>query len=211
MGVLHGGLAYSAVRLLLGVPIVSSEQQTELWTASVLVQPFGAWLVGFAGVSVGLVGLYQFYNAYQGLFLQELQLAAMSQRAQQWAAGPSCARRCAPPDRRLFAPGGGTTRSDGGRRVAGCPANAGPAPPLGCSVWWRWGSLPTVSLRCSWHATPAASLEPVLGLRESRQPLSGQEREAVLPQTRSDQSCVDGQERAGLHSRRRASEPMSSL
>jgi hypothetical protein len=84
-GLLHGGLAFSAFRLLLGIHIESSEQQTEAWTAYILVQPFGPWLVGGVGIGVGALGLYQFYKAYRGIFLEELRLEEMGHWAQQWA------------------------------------------------------------------------------------------------------------------------------
>ena len=86
-GVLYGGLAFSAIRILLGAGDQSSERQTEDWTAQVLAHPFGPWLVGMAGVGIAVIGLYQFYKVYKRRFLAELHLAAMSRTTQWWVAG----------------------------------------------------------------------------------------------------------------------------
>jgi hypothetical protein len=94
-GLLHGGLAFSAFRLLLGANIESSEEQTDAWTAYILVQPFGPWLVGGVGVGVVAIGLYQFYKAYRSLFLEELRLEEMGHRAQQWATQSGRLGHCA--------------------------------------------------------------------------------------------------------------------
>jgi hypothetical protein len=84
-GLAYAGLAFSALCILLGVHIGSSDQAVEEWTAHLLAQPFGLWLVGLAGAAVVGVGFYQFYKAYKGSFLRDLRLDEMSDNARRLA------------------------------------------------------------------------------------------------------------------------------
>jgi hypothetical protein len=55
------------------------------WTAVVLAQPFGPWLVDMIGGIIIGVGLVHFYRAYAAHFMQEYATDAMSMRQQRWA------------------------------------------------------------------------------------------------------------------------------
>lgn len=86
VGVVHLVLALAAVRLLLGARgNQSGEQATQDWTARLMAQPSGQWLVALLGAIVIGVGLYQFYQAYKAKFREELKLADMSATEQTWA------------------------------------------------------------------------------------------------------------------------------
>lgn len=63
-GLAYGGLAVAALRLLSDMGGPAGGDATGDWTARLLGQPFGPWLVGAAGV--GVIGL-GFYHLHYGL------------------------------------------------------------------------------------------------------------------------------------------------
>ena len=71
-GLIYTGLALSAVQLVLGSGGGGNSDSTEDWTARLLSQPFGQWLVGTVGAFVIGLGFYQFYQAYSAKFRKEL-------------------------------------------------------------------------------------------------------------------------------------------
>ena len=82
-GITYALLAFSAVRLVLsGSGSNSNAQQT--WTARLLSQPFGPWLVALVGVIIIGVGLYHFYRAYKASFLKNYN-GEMSAEEKHWA------------------------------------------------------------------------------------------------------------------------------
>ncbi len=86
-GVVYAGLAFAAVR---GVMSATGDaggggDQTKSWTAWLLSQPFGAWLVGIIGASIIGVGLFQFYKAYSAKFREKFNLHEMSTTEDRWA------------------------------------------------------------------------------------------------------------------------------
>ncbi len=80
----YSGLALTAVKLIIGSG-GNSGNATEDWTAKLLAQPFGRWLVGLAGVIVIGVGFYYLYQSYKAKFRRHLKLSQMSQAEQTWA------------------------------------------------------------------------------------------------------------------------------
>jgi negative regulator of sigma E activity len=86
IGVVYVGLALAALRLVLGSGGTrSSDQSTQDWTARLLAQPSGRWLVALVGLIVIGVGLYQFYRAYSAKFREKLNLSEMSPTEETWA------------------------------------------------------------------------------------------------------------------------------
>jgi hypothetical protein len=82
-GVVYAGLALSTVRLLLGDGGGGGGTQT--WTARLMSQPFGPWLVGLAGtIGIG-VGGYQLYRAWSEKFREKLALGALGGDGERWA------------------------------------------------------------------------------------------------------------------------------
>ena len=84
-GLTYGALGLLAGRMALGQSGGGSGSGTEDWTARLLAQPFGVWLVALAGLIVIGAGLYQFYYGVSGRFRDELKLSAMSETEQAWA------------------------------------------------------------------------------------------------------------------------------
>ena len=81
-GGVAAGLALSAVRLVRGSP--EGGDGTQDWTAWLLSQPFGQWLVGIAGAMVIGSGLYHLYKAYSANFRESLKLGEMTRTEAMW-------------------------------------------------------------------------------------------------------------------------------
>ena len=85
-GLIHASLALTAVQLILGSSGgQGGEEASKEWTAVLLAQPFGQWLVGTVGVGVIIAAMIQFYQAYTAEFREELARREMSARAELWA------------------------------------------------------------------------------------------------------------------------------
>jgi hypothetical protein len=54
------------------------------WSARLMEQPFGVWLVGLAGVAVGIYGIQQLINAWRVDLDDRLALGSMSRSARTW-------------------------------------------------------------------------------------------------------------------------------
>ena len=77
-GVLYASLAYSAVQLLSGFGSrANGEAVSKEWTARLLAEPCGRWLVGGVGGGILAFALSQFYTAYTGQFLAKLKRREM--------------------------------------------------------------------------------------------------------------------------------------
>ncbi|WP_232224208.1 DUF1206 domain-containing protein [Mastigocladopsis repens] len=74
-GLIYAGLALSAVQIVLGSNGGGKSNSTQQdWTARLLSQPFGQWLVGaVAAFTIGL-GFYEFYQAFSSQFRRKLNL-----------------------------------------------------------------------------------------------------------------------------------------
>ena len=84
-GIAYAGLALSAARLVFGTGGGGSDNSTQTWTARLLAQPFGQWLVGTVGAIVIAIAGYQFYRAYSAKFRKKLKTHQMSPTEQTWA------------------------------------------------------------------------------------------------------------------------------
>jgi Domain of Unknown Function (DUF1206) len=84
-GVAYAALAVLAARMALGAGGAGSHAAAQEWTATVLAQPFGPWLVGIIGGMMIGVGLAHVYRAYTAHFMQEYATGEMSARQQRWA------------------------------------------------------------------------------------------------------------------------------
>ena len=84
-GMIHLGLAGSAALLARGARDADGQNSTQDWTAWLLSQHYGQWLVGAVGAVVIGVGLFQFYQAYSVHFRQHLKLGEMSRGEETWA------------------------------------------------------------------------------------------------------------------------------
>lgn len=85
-GLIHAGIALTALQLMLGLGITNRDGTTwtQDWTIFLMALPFGRWLVFFAGLFVIGMGIGQFYLAFTGKFKVNLKLEEMSERAKRW-------------------------------------------------------------------------------------------------------------------------------
>jgi hypothetical protein len=83
IGVIHLGLALVAAQGALGSGS-GSGSSVPSWTATLMEQPFGQWLVGLGGLIVIGVGFYRIYKAYTIKFRQRLKLSEMNSTEQTW-------------------------------------------------------------------------------------------------------------------------------
>ena len=79
---IHSGLAFSALEELFGTEGQSTT--IDQWTARVMSQPFGRWLVMLVGLGVIGVGLYQLYAGLGARYRDDLKTYQMSD-AGRWA------------------------------------------------------------------------------------------------------------------------------
>lgn len=84
-GLIYAGLSLTAFQMVLGSGGGSSGNSAQDWTAKVLSQPFGQWLVGLFGSFIIGLGFYHFYKAYKAKFRQKLKLNQMSKTEETWA------------------------------------------------------------------------------------------------------------------------------
>jgi hypothetical protein len=85
VGLLYLGLAFSAVRMIMGSSDSGGgDAATQGWTARLMSQPFGQLLVGLVGAGVVGFGLYQLYQAYSAKFREKLKLGEMSPTEETW-------------------------------------------------------------------------------------------------------------------------------
>lgn len=83
-GLVNLGLALFAAQLLFGTGGDDGSSRVE-WTARVMRQPFGLWLVGIAGAIVIGVGLYHFYRAFNATFMEKYKAGEMDATTRKWA------------------------------------------------------------------------------------------------------------------------------
>ena len=84
IGMIYGSLAITAGRLIIGIGANDDEESSQEWTATLLAQPFGQWIVGAIGVGIIAFALHQCYLAYTAKFLEQLDRSAMSRRFDTW-------------------------------------------------------------------------------------------------------------------------------
>lgn len=85
-GISYASLAITAVKIIAGAGGDRSSWRQD-WTALLLAQPFGQWLVGLAGAIVMGVGVAYACVAFTAKFRQRLQLTKMSDVHVKWAIG----------------------------------------------------------------------------------------------------------------------------
>jgi hypothetical protein len=78
-GAVYAGIAYEVMRMVAknGDSGGGGEQQAEHWTARLMQQPFGRWLVALAGLGVVMYGGYQLYAAWDAKLSKRISLGDM--------------------------------------------------------------------------------------------------------------------------------------
>jgi len=84
-GLIYASLAFTAVQIVLNANQSASGSTKQTWTARLLAQPFGQWLVGLIGAIIIGYGFYQFYKAYKAKFRKKMKVYEMSSTEETWA------------------------------------------------------------------------------------------------------------------------------
>lgn len=82
VGIIYLSLAFFAAKQIFGSDGGNSDdtQTSQEWTATLLAQPFGQYLVAAVGAGIIIYALYQFYKAYTKKFLEKLKTGEMSEK-----------------------------------------------------------------------------------------------------------------------------------
>lgn len=84
-GVLYATLAFEAARLVLGSGGGSGGGSgASHWSATLMEQPLGRWLIGAVGVGIILFALYEFYKAWTTDFSDRLHIEQIDYHKRQW-------------------------------------------------------------------------------------------------------------------------------
>lgn len=89
-GLVYGALATQAVLIVIGAMSQSEassggNDSKSDWTAWVMQQPFGRWIIGLVGAIIVGVGFYRIYKAYKVKFRHQLNLAELDPEQTTWA------------------------------------------------------------------------------------------------------------------------------
>lgn len=85
-GLVYGALGVAALQLLIGFQ-KSRDRSPSDWTALVMRQPFGKWLVAAVGLAIAGYGLVRLYHAWKGELKKQLVLDRYAARARAWLVG----------------------------------------------------------------------------------------------------------------------------
>jgi hypothetical protein len=84
---LYATLGFAAARAVIGGSKPDGGSGTPHWTAEVMRQPLGKWLVAAAGAAILVYGLYQMYKSFAVDMNDELRLQRLGGQARQWVIG----------------------------------------------------------------------------------------------------------------------------
>lgn len=83
-GLAYAALAWTSVQIIIGSASSGNGDAKQDWTARLLNQPFGQWLVGTIGAGVIAFGFYYLYRAFTAKFRRKLNLSELSSVAREW-------------------------------------------------------------------------------------------------------------------------------
>lgn len=85
-GIAYVGVAFNAALLAFGSSSGSSGggNSKQDWTAMVMQQPFGRWLVGLGGAIILGIGVYRIYEAYKVKFRKKLNMSELNYQQEDW-------------------------------------------------------------------------------------------------------------------------------
>lgn len=86
-GIAYTGLAYTAVKIITRGQDSGGGNSAQTWTAKLMSQPFGQWLVGAVGVLAIGLGFYYFYRAFSNQFRKKLKFHQMREETQKLVIG----------------------------------------------------------------------------------------------------------------------------
>lgn len=85
VAIIYAGFALTAIRMAMGAGTgQGSTEKAQGWTAWLMSQPMGVWLVGMVGAAVVANGLFQFYRAFKSNLTDDLNLTDVSATHREW-------------------------------------------------------------------------------------------------------------------------------
>jgi len=86
-GIIYAGVAVLSVQMILGTGSNGGGggNSKEDWTAKLLAEPYGRWLIIAVGVIFICLGLFEIYRAYSAKFKEKWKLSEMSRKEETWA------------------------------------------------------------------------------------------------------------------------------
>ncbi|MDQ0483537.1 DUF1206 domain-containing protein [Guptibacillus hwajinpoensis] len=81
--IIHLFLAYNAVSIIMRAGSSSSSSK-QSWSAKLLGQPYGQWVLGFVGLCFIAFGIYQAVRAYKKSFMKHLKQHEMHNQEEWW-------------------------------------------------------------------------------------------------------------------------------
>jgi hypothetical protein len=83
--VIYASLAFETGRMALSGVRSGGSDSARHWSATLLEQPLGQWLLGAAGLAIALYGVQQLVHAWRVKLDDQLDLASLSSHARTWA------------------------------------------------------------------------------------------------------------------------------
>ncbi len=83
-GLVYLGLAFTSFQIIRGTG-GGGGGSTQDFTARLMSQPFGQWLVGIVGVIIISIGFFQLYKGFAAKFRDDLKLSEMGDAEETWA------------------------------------------------------------------------------------------------------------------------------
>ena len=83
-GFIHAALALEAARMAFGFGTGSGDSVPQDWTALVLAQPMGRWVISAVGLGIATFGLIELIRAYRTDLPKRLDLSRIGRSAQVW-------------------------------------------------------------------------------------------------------------------------------
>ena len=83
-GIVYLGLAFTSFQIIRGTG-GGGGSSAEDFTARLMSQPFGRWMVGIVGVIIIGVGFFQLYKGFAAKFREDLKLSEMGSAEETWA------------------------------------------------------------------------------------------------------------------------------
>lgn len=85
VAVIYASLAFEAARMALNRSDAGGgSDSAQHWSARLMAQPFGAWLLGIAGIAIALYGVQQLMQAWRVDLDDQLALSRISAAARSW-------------------------------------------------------------------------------------------------------------------------------
>jgi hypothetical protein len=84
-GAAYGGLLVATIKTATGLATKGGDRTTQDWTATLLQQPFGRWIVGLVAAIIVGIAVFQFIEAIRCLFARHIRGGELTAEQERWA------------------------------------------------------------------------------------------------------------------------------